>query len=375
MAEIIITNKDISHFCGVAVLGVRGGVASCTMDAGELFSCEQVYSWNGGERGEENTLAETFAAAIDGCTVRGCGLAVDVQSYAAEGYRFSYLYSVFADVLSRRTEDLATPDRIIFFGVTGSEDIINAGLKCFAQPQEEYLKQHFGEAGDVLQHKFEKNILSRKGASFGDYVMAVAANKGFNSRGDVCAATGISKFTLSKLINGRSKPSKDTLEALATGLKLSGTEVKELYNYAGYHFGDIPDADEKLLSPAENFGEYLSSIAESKGVGTRSQLCMASGISKYTMSKLMNGRSVPSKDTLAALAIGMKLSGYEAEELYNFVGYHLGDTDFVDRVVKFFIAEKNYDIDEVNYCLFYYGYPPLGERPRDEKIIEDIDFD
>lgn len=120
----------------------------------------------------------------------------------------------------------------------------------------------------------------------------------------------------------------------------------------------------------KSFAEYLSELIDKKGISKYSEVYRASGISKFTFSKIMNfSRShQPSKGTVAALSIGLKLTIDEAQKLYNAAGYYLGYSDFVDRVIRFFISKQIYDIDEVNYCLLYYEQPILGERVREYKI-------
>lgn len=148
-------------------------------------------------------------------------------------------------------------------------------------------------------------------------------------------------------------------------------------------FGDNGDslknkfiAFEKALEYEKPFREHLLGLIDDRHYKKDSEVYKAAGISKYTYSKITSFKITPphkpSKDTVAALSIGLKLSLDEAQKLYNSAGYYLGKTDFVDRVVRFFIHESIYDIDEVNYCLDYYGYPPLGERTRDERIKIEI---
>ena len=133
---------------------------------------------------------------------------------------------------------------------------------------------------------------------------------------------------------------------------------------------------EKGLEYAKPFREHLLGLIDERQYRKDSEVYKAAGISKYTYSKITSFKITPphkpSKDTVAALSIGLKLSLDEAQKLYNSAGYYLGTTEFVDRVVRFFIEESLYEIDEVNYCLEYYGYPPLGERSRDDRIKFEI---
>ena len=86
-------------------------------------------------------------------------------------------------------------------------------------------------------------------------------------------------------------------------------------------------------------------------------------VSKGTFSKIMNysKNHNPKRETIAQLALGLKLNLDEAQKLYNSAGYYLGTSNFLDRVIIFFLTERIYDIFEVNELLLYYGYQGLGD--------------
>ena len=131
----------------------------------------------------------------------------------------------------------------------------------------------------------------------------------------------------------------------------------------------------KDLGSAEvPFGLYLKDLIDRKGVKrypsgypVNSTVYKAAGISKDAFSKIITLKvKHPDKGTVAALAIGLRLDLEEAEEMYIAAGHYLGKTEFLDKVIRFFIKEQIYDIDEVNYCLYAYNRPLLGERqPRE----------
>lgn len=152
--------------------------------------------------------------------------------------------------------------------------------------------------------------------------------------------------------------------------------IKQVVNHS---FGDRGDPLKERFEEFDshlrrdiNFRNYLIALIEEKGYEKYSQVYKDAGISKYTFSKILNfsKEHKPSKDTVAALTIGLKLNLDDAQKFYHSAGYHLGTTDLVDRVVRFFISESLYNIDEVNYCLYYYKHPILGEKPRDSVKFE-----
>lgn len=277
MRKISVTNKALDK--------IESGCVICAGDC-------SLSAYANEEMDDEQVLIHQISRAIEKKLAEHNFIGVDVASFEMQGYNFSYIYAVFNDAICDIEQKMQNDiDRITFFNAKGNMESIEAGESYFMRPYTEEKNQLFGDLGDPLKDRFEK-YASRVGT----------------------------------------KP----------------------------------------------FYAYLRDLLIQKGFTARSEVYKASGISKFTFSKLMNYKLEhrPSKDTLAALVIGLKLNIDEAEELYNQAGYHLGNSDFVDKVVSFFIQEKIYDIDEVNYCLLYYGYPPLGEKPRTNTKVEiDTDFE
>ncbi|MFI3251979.1 MAG: macro domain-containing protein [bacterium] len=63
----------------------------------------------------------------------------------------------------------------------------------------------------------------------------------------------------------------------------------------------------------------------------------------------------PSKQTALAFCIALGLDLDETEELIGCAGFTLSDSLTHDKIVKFFIEEEIYDINELNNTLFSYG--------------------
>lgn len=142
-------------------------------------------------------------------------------------------------------------------------------------------------------------------------------------------------------------------------------------------FGDYGDKLESefrdysdRLATQKGFIEYLCELIDVKGFVKYADVYRAAGISKFTFSKIMNLSKPhqPSKGTVAALSIGLRLNLDEAQKLYNTAGYYLGFSDLTDKIIRFFIEKQIYDINEVNYCLLHYDLPVLGERAREPKV-------
>ena len=178
-------------------------------------------------------------------------------------------------------------------------------------------------------------------------------------------------FTITCLLDGPAAGSNDLLSNLEDSLLC----VHKIT--VNQSFGDFDDPiTEKFLKYNDQFKntnpfrETLLEFIESRDIEDYPQAYKSSGVSKSTFSKIINYKNAykPSKETVAAFTIGLKLNIEEAQRLYHSAGFHLGEQDFLDRVIRFFIRECRYGIDEVNYCLEEFGYPPLGEHPREGKV-------
>ena len=68
----------------------------------------------------------------------------------------------------------------------------------------------------------------------------------------------------------------------------------------------------------------------------------------------------PSKNTVLAFVLALKLNIQEANNLLESAGYSLSHSFITDIIIEYFIEKKKYDINLVNLALYDYNQPPLG---------------
>ena len=133
---------------------------------------------------------------------------------------------------------------------------------------------------------------------------------------------------------------------------------------AGGNFSHIPSGtkivlDSLLKLTEKTFTEMLLSIIENKGKKI-SEVYNKAGITKQHFSKIKNNPDYqPSKNTALALAVALNLSSEETEDLIGRAGYTLSKSSKKDLIIEYFIKEKIFDVDEINYNLDIRGFETL----------------
>lgn len=124
------------------------------------------------------------------------------------------------------------------------------------------------------------------------------------------------------------------------------------------------------------FPKYLRNLIDGKGV-TDVTVYTRACITKNLFYRILSTDKSyhTSKDKVAALALALRLNLREAEELYLAAGYNLTKSEVPDLIIRFCLESKMYRVDDVNYCLTYYGFTPLGSGFKDKPKSKDGDKD
>lgn len=122
-----------------------------------------------------------------------------------------------------------------------------------------------------------------------------------------------------------------------------------------------PQALDNLMAHLdEPFNAALFRLIDAKGM-TDTDVYKRANIDRKLFSKIRTGKGyIPSKRTILALAIALKLTLPETDDLLERAGYALSHSQKFDVIVEFFIVSGKYDIFEINQVLFQYDQPLLG---------------
>ena len=122
----------------------------------------------------------------------------------------------------------------------------------------------------------------------------------------------------------------------------------------------VDDKLNVLKTINKSFSETLLNFIDEKNL-TDVECYKKANIDRKLFSKIRSNVDYkPSKNTVLAFVVALKLSLKEANILLNSAGYSLSHSFITDIVVEYFILNKKYNIDLINIALYEYNQQPLG---------------
>ena len=132
-------------------------------------------------------------------------------------------------------------------------------------------------------------------------------------------------------------------------------------SFYGLQFS-IPDLEEcsERFVPDESFSECLIRMIDEKGL-LDPDVYKKANIDRKHFNHIKNTKDYrPKKETVVALAIGMKLNMKETNTLLERAGFLLSRSSKFDLIIRYCIEHKIYDIFQINEILFEEDQKTLG---------------
>ena len=283
--------------------------------------------WKGGENGEVELLRQCYEKSLKLASEKKCkSIAFPLLATGFYGFPKKIGIEIAVDAFTKFLEE---HDMDILLVVFGSNAVKISGE--LVENVSSYIDDRY--VSDALDEEYPKGRIT-------DETTDDSASRILRKEISVVKAVSAGSIPF---VGGLNKKSS---KAVTAGSREKLTEKDSL--------------DEKIKGIyKESFHNHLQKLINKKGL-KNSEVYSVATISKQAFSKIINGKTKPTKETVLALAIGLKLSMDETIDFLKIAGYALSPISQTDLVVEYFIEHSDYSVIKINMVLFDYGLNPLS---------------
>ena len=257
--------------------------------------------WHGGNDHERELLTSCYEKSLDLALQYGCeSIAFPMISTGVYGYPKDEAMEVAVDAVSHF---LLSHEMTVYLVVFGRESLL-AGQKLFRDIQ--------------------------------SYIDDVYVDEHFDRRRESARAR--------RILNAPAVSAMEDMDYMPAGMAAES----------------LPDWDEILRKTDEGFSQTLLRLIDERGM-TDAQCYKNANVDRKLFSKIRSNPAYkPSKPTVCAFAVSLKLDLNETKALLEKAGFALSHSSKFDIILEYFILHRDYDIYRINGILFEHDLPLLG---------------
>ena len=277
--------------------------------------------WHGGGQGEKELLEACYRNSLELAEARGCeSIAFPLISAGAYGYPKNQAMEVAVNTITHFLLDHEMMVWLVLFGET------------------EFLtgKKLFRDVKEYVDSAYVDIRVSKRSEKLREQLWRENEAEALQADIDFALGRGLEEPKREKAARRPSSPATSGLAAVR------------------------PDWEELLRKTDEGFSQSLMRLIDEKGL-TDAQCYKQANVDRKLFSKIRSNPAYrPSKPTVFAFAVSLKLSLKETEDLLRKAGFALTYSSRFDIVMEYFIRNRIYDIYEINEVLFQFDMPLLG---------------
>lgn len=326
--------------------------------------------WHGGAQGEEALLTACYENSLRLAEELGCeSIAFPLISSGVYGYPVGEALGVAARAIRRFLEHSDMEVRLVlFYGVDvplppGVEAALQERLDAapFSAEPSERLRAPTRRDAEFKGRVYLRTEVTKKDSPTSNYDPKAL------QRPDRSESRTKSKRSVSRDKRDTSDSSGSERSASSESRGESISSSKSESSVSGGSSprmrvapGVPPELDRLLARRWENFSQALLRLIDERGLSD-SECYKKANIDRRHFSKIRSNPNYrPSRSTVLAFAVALRLDRRQTRDLLLTAGYALSFSSKTDIIVGYFIDHGCFDIDEINRALFHYDLPLLG---------------
>lgn len=122
---------------------------------------------------------------------------------------------------------------------------------------------------------------------------------------------------------------------------------------------DFPGLDSRFINLEASFGDKVRDYCTLKKIRQNEVIDMT-GIGRSTFYRILSGETLPKKDHCVEIALVLRLSYEEADDLLESAGYTFSRSDARDVALMYFFEKEIFDLTLINLLFEHKNFPLLG---------------